>query len=133
MAELFFFNKEGERISPVSKCTLTDGDLLTNYSAEGTKLKGYIDFGKPVHMDRVSYVRRGDGNAIMSGEDYEIFYWEDSRWKHHSSHTAVGIHTHLFCVRHKLPTSGCHLSRICLMGRCTLSKDLQEYDIGFLL
>lgn len=92
MAELFFFNKEGERISPVSKCTLTDGDLLTNYSAEGTKLKGYIDFGKPVHLDRVSYVRRGDGNAIMPGEDYDIFYWEDSRWKHHSSHTAVDVY-----------------------------------------
>lgn len=92
MAELFFFDKDSSRIYPVTASSLNDNDMLTNYSAEGAKLKEHIDFGSPVSINHISYVRRGDGNAIMPGEQYDIYYWADAKWNHHSSHTAKDIY-----------------------------------------
>lgn len=92
MAELFFIDEPGNRLKPVMNDALTDYDPLTYYSADGHILKEYIDFGKPVEIDRVQYVRRGDGNAIIPGDCYQIFYWgNDGEWVHHSSHIASDI------------------------------------------
>lgn len=92
MAELFFIDELGNRLKPVMNDALTDYDPLTYYSADGHILKEYIDFGKPVEIDRVQYVRRGDGNAIIPGDCYQIFYWgNDGEWVHHSSHIASDI------------------------------------------
>jgi hypothetical protein len=93
MAELFFYTDSVNRVLPFSESSLVDGDPLTNYSADGNKLNGYLDFGKPVLVDRISYVRRGDGNAIIPGDSYEILYWDESaRWTLHSSHIATDVY-----------------------------------------
>lgn len=92
MAELFFFNQDAELIQPSMGSALADGNPITNYCAEGTVLNEYLDFGKPVNIDRISYVRRGDGNAIIPGDEYDIYYWDDSSWKHHSNHIATDIY-----------------------------------------
>lgn len=92
MAELFFFDNEGRLFEPCNTSVLSDRDPLTNYSAEGNILKEFVDFGNPVMVDKIGYVRRGDGNAIIPGDSYEIYYWEDSReWVFHSRHTASDI------------------------------------------
>jgi hypothetical protein len=92
MAELFFFDKEGRLLEPCNVSALSDRDPLTNYSAEGNVLKEFVDFGNPVMVNKIGYVRRGDGNAVIPGDSYEIYYWEDSReWVFHSRHTASDI------------------------------------------
>ena len=92
MAELFFYDVANQRVSPLMGSALSDGDPLTNYGADGWTMAGYLDFGKPVAVERVAYVRRGDGNAVMPGDEYEIFYWADDGWKHHSSHIPDDIY-----------------------------------------
>ena len=72
-AELFFFDNEGRLFEPCNTSVLSDRDPLTNYSAEGNILKEFVDFGNPVMVDKIGYVRRGDGNAIIPGDSYEIY------------------------------------------------------------
>ena len=70
---------------------LYDGDPLTNYRVVGNENAGYIDYGEPVVMDHISYVRRGDGNAIVPGDKYIIYYWNDSKWVLHSEYIADDV------------------------------------------
>ena len=42
-------------------------------------------------MNHISYVRRGDGNAIIPGDKYEIYYWKDSKWVLHSENIAEDV------------------------------------------
>lgn len=68
-----------------------DSDPLTYYSATSTDELGYCDFGEPITIEHVSYIRRGDGNAIVPGDDYEIYYWSQGQWILHSSIQASDI------------------------------------------
>jgi hypothetical protein len=38
-----------------------------------------IDFGKKMRIDRIQYLPRNDQNTIEPGDDYELFYW-DNTW-----------------------------------------------------
>ena len=60
---------------------LYDSDPLTYYSAKGSNYCGCVDFGRPVHIDRIEYILRGDGNAIMPGDTYEVSWWHDGKWE----------------------------------------------------
>lgn len=40
-------------------------------------------------------MRRGDGNAIIPGDRYMLFYWKDSMWVLHSEHTAEDVKLNL--------------------------------------
>lgn len=60
---------------------LYDNDPLTYYSAKGDSYCGCIDFGRPVHIDRIEYILRGDGNAIMPGDAYEVSWWNEGEWE----------------------------------------------------
>lgn len=69
---------------------IADGDPLTYFRAKGNCWAGF-DFQKPVIMDHVSYIRRGDGNAICPGDVYEFYYWNNERWVLHDKQTATDV------------------------------------------
>lgn len=79
-------------ITPVESSALTDHDPLTNYSAYGNTLSVIVDMGIPVEVEDIMYIRHGDGNAIMPGDRYEIYYWHNTDWVLHSYHVASDIY-----------------------------------------
>lgn len=106
MAELYFYRPGDVRPSDAevigcagdagdasqhTLAALVDGDPLTYYSACGMQYDGALDFGEPQLFDRVAYIRRGDGNAICPGDDYEIYFWNNSDWELHSRHAATEV------------------------------------------
>lgn len=100
MAEIFLYDTEaGKPLEEFhlsnqkdSFANLFDGDPLTYYSVSDTCSIGYIDFGRPIYLDHVSYIRRGDGNAITPGDEYEIYYWDKGKWILHSKEIAKDIY-----------------------------------------
>ncbi|MDA3865899.1 MAG: discoidin domain-containing protein [Salinivirgaceae bacterium] len=58
-----------------------DGNVLTffNASEEPNRWVG-LDLGKPVEISKIRFVSRNDKNHIISGDSYELFYWENE-WK----------------------------------------------------
>lgn len=60
-----------------------DGDPLT-YSfldkREGNAGFIGLDLGHEAVIDRISFCPRNDDNAIIPGDDYELFCWRDGRW-----------------------------------------------------
>ena len=100
MAELFFYDKEDTTLiedfkicgSDSLALNLTDRDPLTFYSADSSGCGWCFDFGKPVSIDHISYIRRGDGNAVMPGDRYIIYYWDGTDWIRHSEHEAEDIY-----------------------------------------
>ena len=77
--------------TPLNVC---DGDPLTNFTVEnkdGFRWVGY-DFGKPVSIERVAYVRRGDGNDICPDDEYELYYWSNDGWKLHEKQIAKNVY-----------------------------------------
>lgn len=85
MAEMFFVGSDGDFVKPLGVNTLVDGDPLTNYSPKGDALLDFIDMGGSVSLSEILYIRRGDGNAIVPGDAYEIYYWHDSKWNLHAA------------------------------------------------
>lgn len=72
---------------------IIDNDPLTF-----TRLKDDIrfrsisfDFGHPVILDHVSYLKRGDGNDVTPGDTYELYYNDGKRWVLHDRMTADDI------------------------------------------
>lgn len=58
-----------------------DGDVLTSVSFKEQNAAWVgIDFGKPVNIDKIRYFPRSDGNMIEAGDNYELLFWNDSRW-----------------------------------------------------
>ena len=89
MAEIFFYSSDIKK--PIINYSvidahngyekLFDGDLLSYYSARGHDYYGSVDFGYPLRISRIEYVLRGDGNAIMPGDDYEVSWWNRTKWE----------------------------------------------------
>ena len=105
VAELYFYTKEfalpikGELIDSgefVDNDTehgcdkIADGDPLTYFRAKGDCWVGF-DFQQPITIDHVSYIRRGDGNAICPGDVYELYYWNNDRWVLHDKQIATDV------------------------------------------
>ena len=95
LAELYFFEKDNPK--PVyGKVIGTDGsfnnsgkvkelvfdnDIFTYYTAaEPNGSWVGMDFGKPVNIEQINYVYRGDGNIIDIGNEYELMYWYNNQW-----------------------------------------------------
>lgn len=61
---------------------VADKDRVSYFANNPTFPEQYIafDFGKPVHLSRIKYYPRSDDNRVVSGELYELFYWERNGW-----------------------------------------------------
>lgn len=130
-AELYFYDrKTGERVSgklissgaPVrdpyydTPEHICDGDPLTFLSINQTDRWAGFDFGKPVSIGEVDYIRRGDGNDICPGENYSLFCWTGGGWQLIGSQTAQRV----FLDFHDVPSGGLYL--LC----CTTSGKQQR-------
>ena len=87
MADIILYGEGEVRLRVDSLCripeevhNLFDGDPLTNYRIDGSSPPPPLCFDKPVTLDHVSYIRRGDGNSIVPGDRYQVLYWDDNRW-----------------------------------------------------
>ena len=95
-AELYFYEKEtGQRITgtlfspavPIRNPNydtpghINDNDPLTYFAVQDSTRWVGFDFGKPVALEKIAYIRRGDGNAICPGDEYGLYYWQDGGWK----------------------------------------------------
>lgn len=69
-----------------------DGDVLTavSFTHENEAWVG-MDFGEPTAVDKIRYSPRSDGNMIEPGDEYELTYWSDSRWKSLGCKTATTV------------------------------------------
>ncbi len=87
MAELYLYEKGGGILSVKcdsdSLCNMFDGNPLTYFSAKRNNPDGIIDTERPVELDHISYIRRGDGNAIVPGDTYRISWWDGKGWRPH--------------------------------------------------
>ena len=43
-------------------------------------------------MEKVAYIRRGDGNDICPGDVYELYYWKNNRWQLHDRQKADNVY-----------------------------------------
>ena len=95
MAELFFYEKgslipiksidsfthdNSNKISHLANNSLEDRNLLTYFSAYKDSVWIGLDFGKSVRLSKISYIRRGDGNAICPKDTYELYFWDNKKW-----------------------------------------------------
>ncbi len=83
--------RDSIRDTPTAIC---DNDPLTYFSVENTDRPRWVgfDFGKPVAMEKVAYIRRGDGNDICPGDVYELYYWKNNRWQLHDRQKADNVY-----------------------------------------
>lgn len=68
-----------------------DDDPLTSLWAEGDDFWSGYDFGVPTRVDRISFIRRGDGNDILPGAEYELFCWCGRAWRSLGRQTARDV------------------------------------------
>lgn len=74
----------GNIISSISKdnnpaCKITDGDVLS-YFVSQDEMNGWvgIDLGENHSMvSKVEFYPPNDGNSVLIGDKYELFYWDD--------------------------------------------------------
>lgn len=110
MAEMFYYDRatgkiiEGELIYPDlpmrdpkydTHSHICDRNPLTYYAVDSgcnpSRWIGY-DFGVPVSIEKVLYMRRSDGNDVMPGDEYELYYWDEDQWQLHSKQLASNIY-----------------------------------------
>lgn len=97
--EMEFLDETGDKVvgtiigtqgeSWALKENVFDGNILTGFSAVspdgnwvGLKLK------TPVRVKTLRFIGRNDGNGIEIGDEYELMYWSDDRWKSLGRQTA---------------------------------------------
>ena len=51
-----------------------------------------FDFHEPIAISKIACIRRGDGNDICPGDDYELYYWNNRQWVLHERKTADHIY-----------------------------------------
>ena len=95
MAELYFYDEKCRKVEMKadsdSLAYMVDGDPLTYCTARRNEPSGVLDAGEPVMLNHVSYIRRGDGNAIVPGDAYRISWWNGKDWKVHCEVTADDV------------------------------------------
>lgn len=91
IAEINVFGKDGKLIK--GKCTgtsyirqygfenITDGDRVSFYQPDTTEKQQRIifDMAQAHQIEKVEFYPRSDDNRIVTGELYELFYW-DGKW-----------------------------------------------------
>lgn len=58
-----------------------DNDILSSFEAPNAT-GGWVGlaFDKPTEINKIRFVGRNDGNMVVIGDEYELFFW-DKRWK----------------------------------------------------
>ena len=120
MAEIYFYRKGDEqpvkgRLIDSGKSLdrehrvehIADNDPETYCRVKGTDYWVGFDFGEPVGLDRISYIRRGDGNAICVGDRYDIYYWDNRKWVLSDTQTAADV----MLETDRLPADGLYFIR----------------------
>ncbi len=80
VAELFFYDgKSGKMIDCPKAGNLTDLNALTYETIEPGDAF-IIDFSKPVSISAITCYKRGDGNDIFPGDEYELSWWDGDDW-----------------------------------------------------
>lgn len=62
-----------------SASNINDGDQLTNSGVDRTHPVDF-DMNRPETITSVIYYRRGDGNCVFPGEEYELYFWNTGGW-----------------------------------------------------
>ena len=57
-----------------------DGNPLTFFHTEDTLSWGGIELEKPVSISRIRFIIRSENNGIRKGNEYELFYMNQSQW-----------------------------------------------------
>lgn len=106
MAELFFYEKDSNvavksersfvsdkynKISYLINNPVEDRDLLTYFSSFGNSQWIAFDFGRPINLGKIQYIRRGDGNAICPGDIYELYFWNNDNWTLIEKQKSIGV------------------------------------------
>ncbi len=58
-----------------------DGDILTYFDSMPDESWVGMDFGRPIKLNHLFYFARGDGNCIEPGDKYELYFWNEGKWK----------------------------------------------------
>ena len=97
-SELFFYGAYGSLLSPEGMTgpsgMLLDRDLLSNCAVrEGNgQQEACFDFKEKTSLKKIAYIRRGDGNDICPGEEYELYIWQNGGWRLFGAETAHDIY-----------------------------------------
>ncbi|MCM1177399.1 MAG: discoidin domain-containing protein [Clostridium sp.] len=106
-AELYFYSrKTGKQVSgkmivpdnPVRDKLydipehICDGNPLSYFRTEAPERWVGFDFGEPMSMGEIAYLRRGDGSDICPGNHYEFYYWDGGGWHLHGEKTAERVY-----------------------------------------
>ena len=127
-AELYFYKRDsgkrvkGELIVPDipirnpyydTPSHINDDNPLSYLAVQDTSRWIGFDFGRPVSMSKIAYIRRGDGNDICPGEKYELYCWDDNRWQLQEQATAENV----YLVFNDVPSDGLYYIKCPTSGR----------------
>ena len=107
MAEIEFYGQGGERVNgrvigtdgsysvhdtTTNKYAVFDGDPLTYYDMPRSIINPWVgmDFGQPVQISAIRFLPRNDDNNIRPGDEYELVFWSEGRWRSLGRQTANG-------------------------------------------
>ncbi len=95
MAEIYFYDGDklltpevssrgsaalfDDRKAMSDPAAIQDRDGITYFSAEGDRVIVF-DFGKPVHISKIAFARRGDDNSVLPGQTYTLYFWDNENW-----------------------------------------------------
>ena len=90
--EMVFFNLhnqpiEGEIIGSkgekgLEKENVFDHNILTTFQGQNRSDDWVgLKLSEPTQVGRIRYIGRNDGNCIETGDEYELCYWQNNRWK----------------------------------------------------
>ena len=94
VGEIELYGKDGEKLSHKrvygyrwtekghEQAKLYDGDPLTSFTLQATK-RGWcgVEFEEPVHLSEIRFIPRNDGNYIIEGDTYQLYYWDNGDWQ----------------------------------------------------
>ncbi|MBT1689837.1 transglutaminase-like domain-containing protein [Dawidia soli] len=106
---------KGEIIGDAEVCgpangreTAMDGDVLTFYDARKIDNAWVgIDIGAARRINKIRYLATNDGNNIVPGDDYELFYFKDKGWRSAGRQVA----TDYALIFDRVPSGGLYLLR----------------------
>jgi len=94
VSELEFYDINNEKLqgsvigTSGTKENVFDDDVDTYFVSEANPSWVGLDMGEPRKIANIRYLPRTDGNAIYEGHVYELFYWDENKWRSLGQKTA---------------------------------------------